>query len=274
MNSAGAVVIAHFHPEGHVSIDMVNLIKHLFQLSGRIVFVSTGINDSAVETIEPYAKVIRRENVGYDFWSYKVGVEALGDLGELDRLVFLNSSFITIDPESLMSNFFTPVGEPLVKGLTISTERSVHIQSYLFSFETRDLINSSAFKEWWETMQPISKKTDVISQYEIGMSSFFSQRGYALKAVYEPSNQDLFVATGRLIAAGGLVLKDTSKSIVNIDINAARELNPTHYLWDILYERFKIFKKELLKENPTEQNIGWINSLEPEVQQLIRDALK
>lgn len=273
VNEASAVVIAHFHPEGRVAVNTVDLVKYLAPRTGQIVIVSTGINDSAIATVEPYARVIPRDNFGYDFWSYKVGIDALGDRDGLEKILLLNNSFIATDPEALMTCFLQPVKEPRIKGLTISTERIPHIQSYLFSMETRSLINSRAFNEWWGNMRPIDNRAEVISRYEIGMSRYFHQQGYKLTAEFEPSNEDLFLATGRRIANRGLTLTDRSKSIVSLNLNAARALNPTHYLWDVLYERFRILKVELLKKNPTEQYLAMIESLEPEIRDLISDAL-
>lgn len=269
-----AVVIAHFHPDGRVARGMVNLVRHLSKKARKTVFVSTGINDDGAESVGPYAEVVRRDNFGYDFWSYKVGVDALGELDGLEKILFLNSSFIATDPEALTACFFQPEKEPMIKGLTISTESTPHIQSYLFSFETGKLINSSAFKDWWGNMRPIDDRAQVISQYEFGMSRFFHQQGYKLDAAFHPSNDELFLALGRFIANKSLTLADNSKSIVSLDLNAARALNPTHYLWDALFERFGILKLELLKDNPTEQYLAMIESLESPVRDLIEDALK
>ena len=274
MYESSAVVIAHYHPQGRVADYMVNLVKHLARKSNTIVFVSTGINDAAIETIEAYARVIRRDNIGYDFWSYKLGIDELGDLAGLERLLLLNSSFIATDPESLTPYFFEPVKGPLIKGLTFSHEVNPHIQSYLFSFETSDLIRSSAFKEWWENMQPINDKDEVVRRYECGMSDYFRRKGYKFDTAFKPSKQDLFLATGRLISSRNLTLHNDCSSIIKLDLEKTGVvINPTHYLWDLLYMRFGVLKIKLLKENPTGQNLATIYSLEPKVLQLINDAL-
>ncbi len=273
VKETSAVVIAHFHPDGRVADNMVDLVKHLAEKAGNVVFVSTGIGDAAIEALAPYAEIIRRDNFGYDFWSYKIGIDTLGERRGLEKILLLNSSFVATDPEALTAHFLVPEGEPLIRGLTISNEKTPHVQSYLFSFETRELINSSAFEEWWGNMRPLDERAQIISKYEFGMSRFFRQQGYKLDAAFKPTNDELFLAMGRFIANKSLTLADSSKSIVNLDLNAARALNPTHYLWDALFERFGFLKVELLENNPTEQYLGALESVDPGIRALIDDAL-
>lgn len=84
-----AFVIAHYNPDGKVPRDLFNLVTYIAKLSGNIVFVSTNITESEIKKLSPYAHVIARENFGYDFWSYKLGMQRLGDLRQLERIVFL-----------------------------------------------------------------------------------------------------------------------------------------------------------------------------------------
>jgi rhamnosyltransferase len=73
-----AFVIAHYHPQGKLAADLFALIRHLSALASRVVLVSTCLSAVCTAKVRPFAQVIARENFGYDFWSYRVGLEALG----------------------------------------------------------------------------------------------------------------------------------------------------------------------------------------------------
>jgi rhamnosyltransferase len=273
MNPTLAFVIAHFHEEGKVATDLFNLVEYLSKLTKKIVFVSTGISDTEIIRLSPFAKVIRRENFGYDFWSYKVGIDALGDKSKLKRLVIFNSSFITLNPHLLMSQFLTSVGDPLVKGLTISNQHERHIQSYLVSFENKALINSPPFIDWWAQMEPISDKFEVVSRYEIGMSNWFAKDGIPLMATYEPTYEELLIAMARAIGNRQVLISDVKEKIIRLNLDLARELNPSHYLWDFIFHHFNILKIDLLKNNPTDQRLDSLNKLDASMHALISEAI-
>ena len=280
MKPLQAAVIAHYHAEGRLPRHLLALVSALADRVGRIVFVSTGLSDAAMAELEPLATVIRRENVGYDFWSYKLGIDALGDRSGLQRLVLVNSSFIGVDPDKVCTAMLpAPAGNAL-RGLSLSQEHGRHVQSYCLSFEGRELIGSARFAEWWQTMTPISDREQVIARYERGMSAWFADAGVPLKAAFVPDRNDLLVALCRAIGNssfdGRTFLKpDHASDRVRLDLDMARKLNPCHYLWDRLYDRFGILKIELLRDNPTQQSLARFRErLPPEVQAVIEDGLR
>ena len=101
------IVIAHYSSSGRLAKHLVNLIQELSKYSKNIIFVSTGILESELSKLAPYATVIARENTGYDFWSYKVGLEELGDLSRFQKVVCFNSSFICLKPDLLLERAFS-----------------------------------------------------------------------------------------------------------------------------------------------------------------------
>jgi rhamnosyltransferase len=277
---AQAAVIAHYHAEGCLPRHLLALVRSLSTRVGRIVFVSTGLSDAAAAELEPLATVIRRENIGYDFWSYKVGIDALGDLSGLERLLLLNSSFISVDPEHLCTAMLAPPEAAALRGISLSHDRGPHLQSYWLSFEGCELINSARFSEWWQAMTPISDREQVIARYEIGLSRWFADAGVPLRPAFVPEPNDLLVALCRVIGnipfSGKTYLDAAHDSDrVQLDLDLARKLNPTHFLWDRLYARFGILKLELLRDNPTQQNLArFQQNLPPGLRELIADALR
>lgn len=274
IKNSTSFVIAHFHPKGKVEQHLKQLIKYINKkISKKIVLVSTNITPEEVGNLSKYCKVISRENYGYDFWSYKIGNDEFLDDSELSRIVFFNSSFICLDPKILCNKALPKVSKSLIRGLTFSTDKAAHLQSFWISFEGKLLINSNEYKSWWKNMIPISDKSEVIEKYELGMSQYFINSGFDVSSVYKQSNNSNLVAVCRAIG-NRLWALDEVKELVQIEINAGLALNPTHYLWDEVLENLKIIKHDLLKNNPTKQDMHLIlSSLSADELILVEDAL-
>lgn len=272
-----AFVIAHYNPDGRVPRDLFNLVTYISKLSNRIVFVSTNISESEINKLTPYAQVIARENFGYDFWSYKLGMQALGNLAQTERIVFFNSSFITLAPEILMANFLKPVSGKALRGLTVSNYPKLHVQSYLFAFETSALINSTDFKDWWERMIPLSNRDEVVNHYEIGMSDWFIKCGVPIASTLRVDRKDIVKSIHHILVKRNWKISDFAKLFkmkLRSYVKIHQNLNPTHFLWMSLYSQCKILKIDLIKNNPTNQDL---NKLFQHVDQhelaLIKDAM-
>ena len=273
------IVIAHYSSSGRLAKHLVNLIQELSKYSKNIIFVSTGILESELSKLAPYATVIARENTGYDFWSYKVGLEELGDLSRFQKVVCFNSSFICLKPDLLLETAFSPDMPSGLNGITLSKQDSSHIQSYWFSFDGDLLRSSEALQGWWGQLKPISERSSVVKYYEIGMSRWFVERGVAITALFEPSREDLLVALARLIASRRArpEMSPDESMAVTFDLESAKALNPTHFLWDTLAREFGILKLDLLINNPTQQDLrSYLENLkkfDPGLLELIEDAI-
>jgi len=273
MNEKLAFVIAHFHPNGKVDLSLQGLIKHFSTLTREIILVSTNINDDSKKSLTPYCKIIERENYGYDFWSYKVGIDAINNRYRLDRLVLFNNSFICLDPIKLAKNAFSEVKYNALRGITISEEKSKHIQSYWLSVEGNDLLNSVTFNDFWNSMIPITNREKVIEKYEIGLSTKFLESGIELHSIFQPTNEENLIAICRAIAHGKIQTGEIDASF-RINTNCGRALNPTHYLWDKVFKLTGIIKLELIKTNPARQDIDLlISSLTEHELMIVQDSL-
>jgi rhamnosyltransferase len=275
-DAALAFVVAHYHPRGKLPAHLFNLVRYMATLTERVVFVSTGIRPPEAARLAPYAKVIARENVGYDFWSYKTGIDALGDRSGLERLVLCNSSFLTFDPHQLCSAFLQPVTGPALRGISASRQRAPHVQSYWVAFEHGAFINGGDFARWWAEMTLRSDREDVIVSYELGMSARFAALGVPIKAAYEPSNEELLIALCRAIERRCVRVEQPPR-LCTLNLDAARELNPTHFFWDALAARFAIVKLEFLKANPYRMDLTALLqrvNAEPLLLRLMQDALE
>jgi rhamnosyltransferase len=244
-----AFVVAHYDPAGRVAWHLRELVQHLASL-GRVVFVSTQLAPDEARTLPAGVEVITRPNEGYDFFSYKRGIEALGDIGAVDRLIVLNSSFVCLDPARLTQNFFARSRADIdMLGLTANYEYAAHLQSYWISFENRRILDSAAFARWWSEMEPVSDRDEVIPRYEVGMSHAMHQAGFKLGSAFSPPP----------------------------GVGAAKpHRNPTHVFWDSLMQEFAILKLELLRTNPFRMDLAKLEralQARPEWRALVDDAL-
>lgn len=243
-----AFVVAHYDPAGRIALHLRGLVSHLAAM-GRVVFVSTRLDDAAARELPPGVEVITRPNEGYDFFSYKRGIEALGALAAIDSLTVLNNSFVCLDPARLTRRFFARSRAQIdVLGLTANFEGAPHLQSYWVSFESRRALDSPAFARWWSEMQPVSDRDLVIARYELGMSQALKAAGLTLASA--------FTAPG---AQPGVAHR-----------------NPTHIFWESLMEEFAILKLELLRANPFHVDLGALRAVlqaNPQWRALVEDAL-
>ena len=243
-----AFVIAHYDPAGRVALYLHGLVAHLASL-GRVVFVSTSLAGREEQALRGAGiEVITRPNEGYDFFSYRRGIEALGDLSGIDALTILNSSFVCLDPATLTRRFFSSLSPDIdVLGITSNFEYAAHVQSYWLSFETRRVLDSPAFSSFWKEMQPISDRDLVIPRYEVGLSHAINRAGFRLASAFTPP-------------AGA----------------RPPYRNPTHIFWDSLLAQFAIVKLELLRTNPFRMDLAKLEAVlqsRPEWRALVDDAL-
>jgi lipopolysaccharide biosynthesis protein len=242
-----AFVVAHYDPAGRVALHLRELVAHLRSL-GRVVFVSTNLAPAAARDLGEGVGVITRPNEGYDFASYKSGLESLGALSAFDTVTILNSSFVCLDPARLTQRFFARSRPEIdVLGLTANFEQAAHLQSYWISFEGRRILDSPAFAQWWAAMKPVSDREVVIARYEVGLSQALRAAGFTLASAFSAPVQP-----------------------------GVAHRNPTHLFWQPLMEEFAILKLELLRANPFRMDLGQLEAAlaaQPRWRALVDDAL-
>ncbi len=245
-----AFVIAHFHENGRVALNTHSLVEEMTKSSHMIVFVSTNLNQDEADRLKKYAVVIQRENTGYDFWSYKLGIDQLGDLSQFDRIVICNTSFISLDPSFLVQSFTGSVDQIGLRGLTRCGEMGDHIQSYWLSFEGNRLLMSPEFATWWDTMLPLNDRNENINNYEVGISGYFARHGYPIRTLFQGTANQLLIMLSRAISRGSVFFNLKNKlQVVPLDLKYALDLNPTIFGWDFIMDQIKIVKIEQLKFN-------------------------
>lgn len=247
MSKKIAVIIAHYDPNGVVPLDLLEMIVALNKKANQIIFVSTNINKESTLLIEQLCELVVRENFGYDFWSYKIGIEKVKNKKSLDSILLINSSVIYFNSDKLVNRFFENSPEsPALHGLTESYQIEHHVQSFWVEFCSNQLINSKAFDIWWSEMLPISEQLEVIKKYEIGMSKYFKNIGVKLESLYKRSPENQVLAACRSIADDHYDV-DMDWDLMGSDnftlpLSLANKINPTSILWDIILEDYDFIK--------------------------------
>ena len=174
------LIIAHYHKKGQIRSDIVNLIKLFSRSFEKIIFVSTNLNLSEKKKIKKLAIIITRPNYGYDFYSWRVGINYLKNkLGiNLDKkriLFLLPSSLLYIKPSKLLKEFDKIKSfDNRVISLSKSWEICEHIQSDLLIFSL-NLLKEKKILDWWNKIKKFKSRQVIIFKYELGFSNFLTR---------------------------------------------------------------------------------------------------
>jgi len=182
--SASLCIFASFSRTGEIADYIFFHLESLKEQNFDIIFVTTAkvISAQSMRRLKSTCiKIIHRKNIGLDFGSWKAGLFYSGvELRAYERLLLANDScygpLFPLDAV-LQSN------EADVYGLTDSFEISYHIMSYFVIYHKK-IFQSAAFINLWKNvrMLPASLKDLIVLRYEVGMSKFYLQNGYLLKA--------------------------------------------------------------------------------------------
>ena len=247
-----AFVFAHYSTSGLLDRSSRNLLESL-RKAGRLIVVSTNLRPEEASSLHSEIRVITRDNQGYDFYSYKIGLEAIANPASYDYIVVLNSSFVCLEPEKLVATLKTSLDSDVV-GLTMSKEGTQHLQSYCIAF-SRHVLLSAPVLNWWAELEPISERQTVIERYELGLSRCLLANGFKIKAVFSPSAKARCQALCQAVPLGLYEPRVLPFARALLDLRHSDELNPTHFMWEELLGHLGIIKRDLIEKNPYQINL-------------------
>lgn len=164
-------VVAHWDPLGTVPPVDVLLLESLSDSGFQVLLVSTASGDPAslaAAAGDRCVAVAARRNVGFDFMSWRRGIEHLGPaVTSLPRLLLLNNSMYgPVRPLApFLDRAFGP-GGPDVVGFTGSREFLPHAQSYALGFGPAAL-RSRRFADYWPRVRAADGKWGTILGHEL-----------------------------------------------------------------------------------------------------------
>lgn len=250
-------VFSHFDPNGRVEPYVLEYLAELTRCGFSIVVVSTSasIDGGSIDALKDVATVaILRDNSGYDFGSYKVGIDFIHAQNiSADRLLLANDS--VYGPFCSLSSIFEQAREYDLFGLTDSFDYHHHLQSYFLLYGNR-VMGSPAFREFWDQVELIdsdlpSFKQQIILRYEVGGTQFFLERGFRIGSAF-PFVEMLPKAFDAYMDYLREAQTQVGSTVKPLDI----KFNATHRFWQTLLEMGCPFlKRELLLLNPTNTDI-------------------
>lgn len=184
--------------DGGVDSYVPYCLEKLREHAEHIVVVSNGPLDPAGRAaLEEVADdVWERENVGFDVWGYKEGLERFGfdRLAEYDELILLNYTFFgPMYPFSEMfersdswkADFWgiTEHGEVRPHPFAAKGVLPRHIQSHWIAVRNA-MFTSPAFREYWASMPMITSYEQSVDMHEARFTQHFEERGFSSEVLF------------------------------------------------------------------------------------------
>lgn len=166
----------------YVQVYLVELKKHFTE----VVLLSS--QKDLTESSLAFLKIERillslEDNEGFDFGLWYKAFQKY-DVGTFDRIALVNDSCILFKPlNELMA--WVNINDADMQGITKSNAIVPHLQSYFL------ILNSKAIplaKNYFYQHKLISNIKDVISTYEIGLSSYFLANNLKIDAFIDNNN--------------------------------------------------------------------------------------
>ncbi len=177
------LIYAHWDVNGFVDPYVIHALREYRLAVDRIVFVSTNYQLPNPDLDAVADDVIVRDNVGFDFLSWRAGLEAVG-LDAFDHVIFANSSIygpVWPFERVLASSIVRNAG---VWGMTISSQHAQHLQSYFMTM-SREFLLSEPGAKLWEEVRPLRNKVDVIEAYELQWMGKVVKAGVPVTSVFD-----------------------------------------------------------------------------------------
>ena len=245
------LIFAHYHSQGLIRKDILEFLNRSKKFFVKIIFVSTKINHKEIKKIPKEIKIIKRKNIGYDFYSYKLGWEYLFKKRKNkywdDNLFFINSSILFIKPNKILDLIKkTKIKENEFWGVSRSRELTDHIQSYFFFLSTKLFKNKNIFN-WWKKIKPLDIHYKIILKYELGLSKLMIKNNIKLMSIYK-KNIDLKTNN---------IFKKILQRFKEVFFKTPKyyKKDPTNYFWKDFYSQFGIVKIKLVKDNNKKYNL-------------------
>ena len=252
-------VFSHFDSQGHLARYVLHYLRELKQLNYEIIFVSTShaLPEQGIEQLEQLCHTVcLRENVGYDFGSYKAGIQLIRESGFRPTSLLLANDSV-FGPILPLANAWDPeiMRDYDLYGMTDSFDHGYHLQSYFLAFSQR-LLESDDFHDFWDSVENKASlqsdfKTSIILDYEVGGTKNFLLKGYKIGVRFP--FEDILAKRVEKLASQLRQLKTVSNYGDELDVrNLQLNLNASHRYWDTLLDMgFPFIKRELLTKNPT-----------------------
>jgi rhamnosyltransferase len=243
-----ALVYAHWDRDGIVDPYVIHALREYRTVVDRLVFVSTHCTSESPALSSLVDDVIVRENLGFDFASWREGLLRL-DVPAYDEILFTNSSvYGPLWPIASCLNTAVAHQSDLW-GMTVSLEPEEHLQSYFMGMSRR-LLTSDCGRRLWECVRPVSTKRDAIDAYELRWMRDCCANGFAVHALFDGRQHPQVPVLEQL--SNMACWPPWQKRVRRYRRSIRRPTyNPTHLQWkQVLEAGVPLLKVDLLRDNP------------------------
>ncbi len=182
-------VFAHYDKYNQVQEYVKYYLSQLSAVCDEIICVTTSaLSTDDIQQLKLYCSdVILRDNCGHDFYSYKIGINAIGDLSKVEQLILCNDScygpIFDLKPMFQRMN----VSNANFLGISALSRPQFHLQSYFLVFNQL-VINSPQFKQFWQDVTILKNKDNIIRNYEVGLSQCLIKAGFSWNSIVPHKN--------------------------------------------------------------------------------------
>lgn len=275
-------IFAHYDRDNTVDDYVYFYLGKLKRVCRRIIFVTTSVLDEVVKTRLKTCcdSIITRKNQGYDFMSWRVGLDS-ESLEGYDEILLCNDS--VYGPLFPLEEVFSSMSEKPCDfwGITESHQISYHLQSY-FLVLRKPVILSSVFQTFWGGITIQKSKAALIRTYEVGLSKVLLRAGFkaGVYAGYSPPPLKRLALIihlcrsrmGRMMVSKTEAKPDSGEGLAHTalpvfppqacekvkSVLKGKNFNIAHQFWKelIVRRRMPFLKVELLRDNPIKVNIS------------------
>ncbi|AKM10158.1 rhamnan synthesis F family protein [Croceicoccus naphthovorans] len=188
------IVFAHFDAAGTLPKYVRYHLQMLKKYARRLIVASNCAlqDDDRAYLSEIGTDLLERKNIGYDFAAWRDALGAI-DKSSFDEIVLTNSS--VVGPLRDLGPIFTEMAGRKCDFWALTQSNSggrAHLQSYFLSFGPRAL-RSDAWRDWWDRVEDLIDKREVISRYEIRLRDHFAAAGLTGESyIAPPRRRDMF----------------------------------------------------------------------------------
>jgi rhamnosyltransferase len=168
-----------------------------------------------------------------------------------DEIIFANDSvygpFTDIAP---ILQRFSGTSTPFL-GLTLTKEYAPHVQSFFLGFNMR-VFPRRLFEAFWNSVEPLNDKNEIIDRYEIGLSRTIAAAGIPLSAVFDMREQRIRIGILKLFSQLSPERWTDVLAVRRIwGAQFTRRSNPMMAHWrEVLDAGVPYVKVELMRDNP------------------------
>ncbi len=188
--------MAQFDPRGTLGPHVRRQVEALAGAVDELVVVSTSeLTDEARRFLSGHSRLVERDNTGYDFFSYKTGLDG-SDLDRFDEVTITNDSYVAVtDPSRVYAAM--AAREADFWGLTETDRVKHHVQSFFVTFR-RPALESETFRAFWADLEVLDQRSQVIRRYEVGLSRKLYRAGLRSAAYFTETDRDREVGRRRV----------------------------------------------------------------------------